>query len=55
MRYVLPYYTAIYTTVLGLLGAVLTVNVIVNRDGGVNVDRAKIAKKRKCILRELGR
>jgi uncharacterized membrane protein YecN with MAPEG domain len=43
MTYVFPYYTAIYAAVLGLLGALLTVNVIVNRvrakvdvdDGGV--------------------
>ena len=43
MTYVFPYYTAIYTAVLGLLAASLTVNVIVNRvrakvdfaDGGV--------------------
>ena len=43
MTYVFPYYTAIYTAVLGLLAALLTVNVIVNRvrakvdfaDGGV--------------------
>jgi uncharacterized protein len=43
MTYVFPYHTAIYTAVLGLLAAVLTVNVIVNRvrakvdfaDGGV--------------------
>ena len=31
MTYVFPYYTAIYTAVLGLLAALLTVNVIVNR------------------------
>jgi uncharacterized protein len=43
VTYVFPYYTAIYTAVLGLLAALLTVNVIVNRvrakvdfaDGGV--------------------
>ena len=43
MTYVFPYYTAIYAAVLGLLGALLTVNVITNRvrakvdigDGGV--------------------
>ncbi len=31
MSYVFPYYTAVYTAVLGLLAALLTVNVIVNR------------------------
>ena len=43
MTHVFPYYTAIYAAVLGLLAALLTVNVIVNRvrakvdfaDGGV--------------------
>jgi uncharacterized protein len=43
MTHVFPYYTAIYAAVLGLLGALLTINVIVNRvrakvdvaDGGV--------------------
>src|SRR5271167_3033508 len=43
MTPVFPFYTAIYTAVLGLLAALLTVNVIVNRvrvkvdiaDGGV--------------------
>jgi uncharacterized membrane protein YecN with MAPEG domain len=31
MTYIFPYYTAIYAAVLGLLGALLTINVIVNR------------------------
>jgi hypothetical protein len=31
MTHVFPYYTAIYTAVLGFLAALLTVNVIVNR------------------------
>ena len=43
MTHVFPYYTAIYAAVLGLLAALLTINVIVNRvrakvdvaDGGV--------------------
>ena len=43
MTHVFPYYTAMYTAVLGFLAALLTVNVIVNRvrakvdfgDGGV--------------------
>lgn len=43
MIYIFPYYTAIYAAVLGLLAALLTTNVIVNRvrakvdvaDGGV--------------------
>jgi uncharacterized membrane protein YecN with MAPEG domain len=43
MTYIFPYYTAIYAAVLGLLAALLTTNVIVNRvrakvdvaDGGV--------------------
>jgi uncharacterized protein len=43
MTHAFPYYTAIYTAVLGLLAALLTINVIVNRvrakvdfgDGGV--------------------
>jgi uncharacterized membrane protein YecN with MAPEG domain len=43
MTHVFPYYTAIYAAVLGLLGALLTINVVVNRvrakvdvaDGGV--------------------
>ena len=33
MTAVFPFYTAIYTAVLGLLAAVLTVNVIINRVG----------------------
>jgi uncharacterized membrane protein YecN with MAPEG domain len=31
MTHVFPYYTAIYTAILGLMAALLTVNVIVNR------------------------